>query len=67
MLIKGSKCENVDCPTVYDNKVINPEITFDIKINLTDHTGTLTNCKFSGKPVEDALRYTVSYSIDNFC
>lgn len=58
MLIKGSKCENFDCPNV------TPEFKFDIKTNITDHTGTLINCKFSGKPVEDALGCTVrTYNI----
>lgn len=60
MIIKSSKCENVDCPTVYENKMINPEIKFDIQINLTDHTGTLIKCRFTGKPVEDALKCTVN-------
>lgn len=55
MFIKNSKCENVECPTVYDKKVVDLEIKFDIKMNLTDHTGTLINCRFSGKPVEEAL------------
>lgn len=61
MLIKNSKCNNVECPTVYDNKVIDSEMKFDVKINLTDHTGTLINCRFTGKPVEDALECTVSF------
>lgn len=60
MLLKSSKCENVECPTVYDKKIIDPEIKFDIKIQLTDHTGTLINCRFSGKSVEEALECTVS-------
>lgn len=60
MFIKGNKCENVDCPTVYDNKIIDPEIKFDMKINVTDHTGSLINCRFTGKAVEAALKCTVS-------
>lgn len=61
MLIKGATCENVECPTVFDRKNINPEVKFDIKIHLTDHTGTLINCRFVGKSVEEALECTVSY------
>lgn len=60
ILIKGSTCDNVECPTVYDKKIVEPEIKFDIKIQLTDHTGTLINCRFSGKSVEEALGCTVS-------
>ncbi|XP_074026715.1 meiosis specific with OB domains hold'em isoform X2 [Leptinotarsa decemlineata] len=58
MPIKGSLCENSECSTVYENEVIDPEFKFDIKITLSDHTGTLTNCRFRGEVVEQALSCT---------
>lgn len=60
MIVKSSKCENEECPTVYENQLVDPDIKFDIRISLTDHTGTLLNCRFSGNPVEEALECTVS-------
>ncbi|CAH1155516.1 unnamed protein product, partial [Phaedon cochleariae] len=56
--MKGSNCENSECPTVYEKEMADPEFNFDIQITLTDHTGTLTNCKFRGHVVEQALNCT---------
>ncbi|KAG5897442.1 hypothetical protein JTB14_002703 [Gonioctena quinquepunctata] len=58
MPIKGSNCENTECPTVFENEVVDPEFKFDIRITLSDHTGTLTNCQFRGGVVEEALGCT---------
>lgn len=57
--MKDAQCENPECPTVFENEVVEPEVNFDIRIMLTDHTGTLTSCRFSGQAAEQALSCTV--------
>ncbi|CAH1109944.1 unnamed protein product [Psylliodes chrysocephalus] len=56
--IKTSKCENSECPTVYENELVDPEFNFDIRVNVTDHTGTLMNCRLSGHAAEETLGCT---------
>lgn len=60
--MKGRQCENSECPTVFDNQIVESEVNFDIRIMLTDHTGTLTNCRFSGQVAEQALNCTVRHA-----
>ncbi|XP_050308048.1 meiosis-specific with OB domain-containing protein isoform X2 [Anthonomus grandis grandis] len=55
MRLKGFKCENAECPVVFDNVSVEPEITFDIKVSITDHSGTLANCRLRGNVAEQAL------------
>ncbi|KAJ8917450.1 hypothetical protein NQ315_005497 [Exocentrus adspersus] len=57
-MMNGLQCENSECLTAFDNEVTEPEIVFAIKVMLTDHTGTLTNCRFSGLAAEQALNCT---------
>lgn len=59
--IKTSKCENSECPTVYENELVDPEFNFDIRVNVTDHRGTLMNCRLSGHAAEETLGCTVSF------
>lgn len=49
-------CSNNFC-TVYMKLGIEPELTFDIFVNLTDHTGSLNNIKLSQKCCKDILSY----------
>ncbi|KAI6651676.1 hypothetical protein LOD99_4924 [Oopsacas minuta] len=49
-------CSNSYCP-VYMKLGIDPELTFDIFVNLTDHTGSLNNVKLSQKCCMDILSY----------
>lgn len=60
MVIKKSKCDNNECPTVYENKFFEPDYKFDIRLNITDHTGSLLHCRFAGNAVEEALQCSVS-------
>lgn len=60
MVVKGIKCENPGCPVVFENKAIEPEMTYDIRVELSDHTGTLTNCRLTGHSAEIAMDCTVS-------
>ncbi|XP_057666084.1 meiosis-specific with OB domain-containing protein [Diorhabda carinulata] len=58
MEMKSSRCVNSECPTVFENETADPEFNFDIKLTLTDHTGSLKNCRLSGHPAEQALGCT---------
>ncbi|XP_060516986.1 meiosis-specific with OB domain-containing protein isoform X2 [Cylas formicarius] len=54
--MKGAKCENTGCPSVFENEdTTESEVTFDVKVMLSDHTGTLTNCRLSGQAAETVL------------
>ncbi|KAJ3657203.1 hypothetical protein Zmor_016222 [Zophobas morio] len=52
-------CENTDCPTVQEAGVRSLDHSFEIKINLSDHTGTLSSCRLSGSVAEQVLDCTV--------
>ncbi|KAL1491662.1 hypothetical protein ABEB36_012224 [Hypothenemus hampei] len=54
-IIKGNKCEMPECKVIYENEPVESKITFDIKVALSDHTGTLVNCKLCGNAAELAL------------
>ncbi|CAG9858492.1 unnamed protein product [Phyllotreta striolata] len=56
--VKNSKCENAQCPTVYEGDSALLEYNFDIRLNISDHTGTLMNCRLSGQAAEQALNCT---------
>ncbi|KAJ8966403.1 hypothetical protein NQ317_009635 [Molorchus minor] len=58
MPMKGSNCENAECPTVFEGMVVESDMNFDIRIMLTDHTGTLTRCRFGSQAAEQALNCT---------
>lgn len=53
------KCENLGCPVGSGAEYIEPYQTFDIRVWLSDHTGTLDNCKLTGKSAENVLNYKV--------
>nr|CAI5838094.1 unnamed protein product [Callosobruchus analis] len=56
--LKGSTCDNQECPTNFENEPPEVEIVFDIKIDLMDHTGTLVNCKLGNQVAERILGCT---------
>uniref|UniRef100_A0AAR5PFV8 MEIOB-like N-terminal domain-containing protein n=3 Tax=Dendroctonus ponderosae TaxID=77166 RepID=A0AAR5PFV8_DENPD len=55
MIIRGLKCENAGCLLVFESTHVEPDVTFDITVGLSDHTGTLPRCKLSGHTAELAL------------
>ncbi|XP_072397661.1 meiosis-specific with OB domain-containing protein [Diabrotica undecimpunctata] len=56
--MKSSSCENSECSAIMEATPVEPEIQFDIRITLTDHTGSLKNCRFGGSVAEKALGCT---------
>ncbi|CAG9767901.1 unnamed protein product [Ceutorhynchus assimilis] len=59
MPIKNVRCENSECPVVFENETVEPDMAFDIRVSFSDHTGTLTNCRLTGQAAENALGYIV--------
>ncbi|XP_030752470.1 meiosis-specific with OB domain-containing protein [Sitophilus oryzae] len=55
--IDTTRCANPSCPK---DEHVPPEVTFDIQVMLTDHTGTLTNCRLTGHSAEIALCCTAT-------
>ncbi|XP_076270084.1 meiosis specific with OB domains hold'em [Rhynchophorus ferrugineus] len=51
-VMEGNHCTNLACQ---GKDWRPPEITFDIQVMLSDHTGTLRNCRLSGGNAEDVL------------
>ncbi|KAK9884858.1 hypothetical protein WA026_009080 [Henosepilachna vigintioctopunctata] len=49
------KCENATCPVALNTALVEPEISFDIRVTISDHTGTLNDCRLSGKTAEMVL------------
>ncbi|CAH0556441.1 unnamed protein product [Brassicogethes aeneus] len=42
-----------------DKEKTNPQMVFDLKINISDHTGTLYFCHFRGNAVENTFGCTI--------
>lgn len=59
----NSPCGNADCPSTFENVASDNDISFDIKIDLSDHTGTLLNCRLTGAAAEHVLECTVDQFI----
>jgi len=38
-----------------------PEVTYDIRVSLSDHTGSVSNCIVAGPIAEKVLGFTVKY------
>ncbi|CAH1369705.1 unnamed protein product [Tenebrio molitor] len=55
----SSTCQNSDCPASFGIGSPDLDISFDIRVNLSDHTGTLVNCRLSGASAEQVLNCTV--------
>lgn len=62
-LIKDSnvtgKCANSACPVTQGRENGDPELHFDIRMNISDHTGSLNDCRLTGKIAETVLRCSV--------
>nr|XP_039259590.1 meiosis-specific with OB domain-containing protein-like [Styela clava] len=56
----GSKwCPNEQCVTRQDTSKFSVERTFDLQMSLSDHTGTLDQCRIGGKAAENLFGITV--------
>ncbi|XP_046398310.1 meiosis-specific with OB domain-containing protein [Ischnura elegans] len=51
-------CPNIDCPVGSGAVIAKPEITFDIRVTLSDHTGSLPGCRLMDKNAEKVLGCT---------
>ncbi|XP_044267622.1 meiosis-specific with OB domain-containing protein [Tribolium madens] len=51
----NSVCENSECSS--NSKSV--DVSFDISVHLSDHTGTLKNCRLSGATAEQVLKCSV--------
>ena len=38
-----------------------PDVTYDLRVSLSDHTGTVSNCIVAGPVAERLLGFTVEY------
>nr|XP_001813294.2 PREDICTED: meiosis-specific with OB domain-containing protein isoform X2 [Tribolium castaneum] len=54
-----SICENSECSTFLGKTPNNVEVSFNINVHLSDHTGTLKNCRLTGTSAEQVLNCSV--------
>lgn len=50
----GLSCENPQCDSIGIEQ-LSFDTNFDLRICVSDHTGTLLNCYFRGKAVENSF------------
>ncbi|XP_049858993.1 meiosis-specific with OB domain-containing protein isoform X2 [Schistocerca gregaria] len=53
-------CINLECPVGSGAEIAAPDTIFDIRMRLTDHTGSLENCRLTGTAAERVLNCTVN-------
>lgn len=53
-------CSNPECPVEQGTEMFAPQRTFNIKIDLSDQTGTLKNCRLTAETAESVLGCSVS-------
>ena len=51
------KCDN---PTCSDQNNSESQLTYNLLVDISDHSGTLTNCRIMSSPLETVLGYPVS-------
>ena len=55
----SKQCENPACS---HQNATDPQLGYDLSIDLSDYSGTLTNCRLLSTVLEAMLGYSVSYS-----
>lgn len=60
ILDSNESCVNTDCAVGRGDESPDTETSFDLRVFLSDHTGSLVNCRLSGKNAEKVLNCTVS-------
>ncbi|KAK3914787.1 Meiosis-specific with OB domain-containing protein [Frankliniella fusca] len=55
-----NSCSNPDCPVEQGSEMFVPCRMFNIRIDLSDHTGTLKNCRLTAEAAETVLGCTVA-------
>ncbi|XP_034240920.1 meiosis-specific with OB domain-containing protein [Thrips palmi] len=56
----GNSCSNPECPVEQGIDIFIPKRTFNIRISLSDHTGTLKNCRLTAEAAEAVLGCSVA-------
>lgn len=56
----SESCTNTNCPVGRGDESPETETSFDLRVFLSDHSGSLVNCRLSGKNAEKVLNCTVS-------
>ncbi|XP_026292663.2 meiosis-specific with OB domain-containing protein [Frankliniella occidentalis] len=54
-----NSCSNLDCPVEQGSETFVPRRMFNIRIDLSDHTGTLKGCRLTAETAETVLGCTV--------
>nr|XP_022905749.1 meiosis-specific with OB domain-containing protein [Onthophagus taurus] len=57
-------CENEECVSSRGIEMVDLETTFDIRVNLSDHTGSINNCRLVGTTAEEILGCSVQKFIN---
>lgn len=57
-------CDDPMCPMGCGDERSEIETTFDIKIALSDHTGSLSKCRLTGTIAETVLRCKVTQIVN---
>ncbi|XP_045483669.1 meiosis-specific with OB domain-containing protein [Harmonia axyridis] len=55
----SGKCDNSICPVGQNQEFAEPEVQFDIRMNISDHTGNLNDCRLTGRTAEIVLGCSV--------
>lgn len=55
----GDSCTNAQCAVEQGTEVFVPNQSFNIRVNLSDHTGTLKNCRLTAETAEAVLGCSV--------
>lgn len=56
----ASACEDSICPMGCGDETPEVETSFEIRVALSDHTGSLSKCRLSGSSAEAVLHCPVS-------
>ena len=59
-------CINLECPIGCGAELPRYDVTFDLRVKLSDHTGSLDNIRLSGATAERVIGCTVRRSVTLF-
>ena len=65
MSVEGM-CINLECPIGCGAELPRYDVTFDLRVKLSDHTGSLDNVRLSGATAEHVIGCTVRRSVPLF-
>jgi hypothetical protein len=65
MSVEGM-CINLECPIGCGAELPRYDVVFDMRVKLSDHTGSLENVRLSGATAERVIGCTVSETVTLF-